>query len=198
MSFLDPRNWFKGDRGQRAREEAAMAIPIMASESGRSPSDVETQQQLGINIHMIESDSLMDDLSKLAERRYRVPIFNDGKLVQDSKGNPLYEERVYFHPVFMALKVHLDKLFSTRYLDPIDVDIAICNVEYEFNKLKMQLSYEEFTQWSSYIEALKRMAISAICDSKKGRKAQLMKITSKGYELRMHSIQEGKKGVMPE
>lgn len=195
MPELNPLHWFRRDNRQQLREEASLAIPIMASDSARAPSDIETQQQLGINIHMIESDDLMDDLTKLAERHYRIPAFNDGKPVVDEKGNHVFEERVFYHPVFMTLKVHMDKLFSTRYLDPIDAEIAICQVEYEFNKLKMQLNYEEYTQWGSYIDALKRMAVSAICDSKKGRKAQLMKITSRAYEMRMHPIEESKRGT---
>jgi len=198
MPSLDPRSWFRKDDGHRFREEVGLAIPVLASDSARAPSDIETQQQLGINIHMIESEDLMDDLGKLAERHYRVPAYNDGKKVVDEKGNPVFEERVYYHPVFMTLKVHMDKLFSTRYLDPIDAEIAICQVEYEFNKLKMQLGYEEYRQWGSYVDALKRMAVSAICDSKKGRKAQLMKITSKGYEMRIRPMEEGKKGMGPE
>lgn len=216
MPDLNPMHWFHKDDRQRQREEVSLAIPVLASDSARTPSDIETQQQLGINIHMIESDELMNNLTKLAERHYKIPLMQEVPMVtkegvcvidangeqvynkqpiNDKEGNPIFEERVFYHPVFFTLKVHLDKLFSTRYLDPIDADIAIHQVKYDFNELKMQLSYEEFSQWNGYIDALQRMAISAICDSKKGRKAQLMKITSKTYEMRLRSMEEGKKGM---
>jgi hypothetical protein len=169
--------------------EWGLTAGILQSENQRPTNDAEAQRELGINIQMVDSDDLMKDIERLAWRHYQV-----------SDGNGGLREVVVPHPVFLALKIEINRLHCMRVLNPIDAEIAICQLRYNFNKQKMKLSYPEYQQFGGVIDALERMAIGAVHDSVKGSKSKLLKVTPRTFEVQFNrggQKGEGNKGFMP-
>lgn len=170
--------------------QVSIAQGMLASEGQRTTSEIEMQRDLGTNFHMTESPELMEVIKALAIRTQFVTITDgDGKVIKT-------EPRPWYHPVFTTLYIEVNRLHGMRWLDPIDAEIAMYQVKYNFKKQKMKLTPEEYSQWGGVVDALERLALGAISDSLNGRKPKLLKVSPRTYEMKFHSAkqEEGQQG----
>ncbi|RLI22927.1 hypothetical protein DRO45_00140 [Candidatus Bathyarchaeota archaeon] len=169
MKFLD--RLFK--RGQKNGEaEQALIHGLAVGESQRPLTEQEMLEALGINIHMIEDQSVKDILSGMS---YDVRVTEDGKVV------PTGDVDINM----LAMTVATSKLIRTSYVDPIDAEIG--QLEAERFVLRQLIGMDEDTYelgGHNFLDALSQIIKTAWSDAKHGRKAKLLKVMAKSFEVR--------------
>lgn len=190
--------WSKKDDSAALDRQAAITQSILQGDGQRTTSELEMQRDLGTNFHMTEAPELMEVVRSLAARMYDYPVEVDeatGKVLKT-------ERRVWYHPVFTTLYIEVNRLHGMRWLDPVDAEIAMWQVKYNFKKQKMKLSPQEYSQWGGVVDALERLALGAISDSLNGRKPKLLKVQPRTFEVQFHKPakpgqEQESRGFMP-
>jgi len=151
---------------------------LMGSMS-RPPDVKEMMDELGINIHMIEDDKLNIFLENIAL------IKNGDDKVEDIDLNAL------------ALRIMSTKLIRASWVDPIDVEIAQLELERLINRVEMDMDEDTYEYGgTNLLEAMSKVIQTAWADAKNGRKAKLMKVTPKVFEITMTEPGKKNKGII--
>jgi len=152
---------------------------LLMGGASRPVSETEMMEQLGINIHMIEDDKLNSFLEKIS-------IIKDGDdKVEDIDLNTL------------ALRIMSTKLIRASWVDPIDVDIAQLEVEALIDRIELDMDEDTYEfGGSNLLEAMGKVIQTAWSDAKGGRKAKLMKVTPRVYEISMTEPGKKKSGLI--
>jgi hypothetical protein len=94
-----------------------------------------------INLHLIKSEKLVEDLGTLKDEKIRIETFGDNieKMVNDSKVfnlaiNDIYTEE--FNEIYDFLKV---KLKTVGKFDAIKIDLELKNIRKEFEIKKLEI-----------------------------------------------------------
>jgi len=145
----------------------------------RPVSDTEMMEQLGINIHMIEDDKLNSFLENIST------IKDGDNKITDIDLNTL------------ALRIMSTKLIRASWVDPIDVDIAQLEVEALIDRIELDMDEDTYELGgSNLLEAMGKVIQTSWSDAKNGRKAKLMKVSPKVYEITMTEPGKKKQGIL--
>jgi hypothetical protein len=167
-------------------EKMAYSHGLVVADSGRTQSELEQIRELGINRLMIDDDKLDQFLESFSIKIAYIP---DPK---DPKGKKMVPVKIPVHKwaaVFMARS----SLIRTSYVDNIDAQIGMIRSRRLLRKVKMTLSEEEYEEGAALLlEAVGMICDTAWCDAIDGRKAKLMKVNPKTFEIQWKG--EQKKG----
>lgn len=171
--------WFRRNKDENKEAKVAIAHGILAGSSQNPMDEQRLMEELNINIHMIEDKPLNDFLSDIAT-------------IKDDKGNVTeYDLNV------VALRVLASKLIRTSYVDPIDVDIAQLEVDRLINRVEMNMDEETYEYGgTNLLEAMGKIIQTAWSDAKIGRKAKLLKVSPRVYEITIPEVEKRKRGIM--
>jgi hypothetical protein len=167
--------------GRESKEPSELSKVLMhaafSGEAGRPITEHEMMESLGINVHMIEDTSLTHFLEELSKER------NDKK------------EIVGFDLDIVALRIMVSKLIRTSYVDPIDAQIAQLETERFITRIEMELDEDTYEYGgTNFLEACGKIISTAWSDSINGRKAKILKVMPKAFEISVPSEAEKKKG----
>ena len=166
--------WLHRNKGQSKEVKAAVMTGVLMGEAQRPISQQEIIEQLGINIHIIEDDRLNALLEGMAVMRNK-----DGNVDEVDLDA-------------LALRVMASKLIRSSWVDPIDADIAQLEVERFINRVEMNMDEDTYEYGgTNLLEAVGKIIQTAWSDAKNGRKAKLLKVTPRVFEI---SMPEKKKG----
>ena len=174
-------NLFK--KKSHASEEARQAAlhGLIHGDSSRPLTQQQMMEQLGINIHMIEDDTVKQMLQSMSVELQE----NNGKLM--ATGN--------IDVNMLAMIVMTSKLIRTSFVDPIDSEIGMLDAERFV--IRQEIDYDEETYelgGSNLNDALSQLIKTAWCDAKNGRKAKLLKVMAKTFEVRTPEAKKGEGG----
>jgi len=173
--------FFRRDKTNKPSEAHTIAMHGAVMGDSQRPVDEQTMaEQLGINIHTIEDDKLNSFLEQIAI------IKGPDGTVKDVDLNAL------------ALRVMVSKLIRSSWVDPIDVDIAQLEVERLINRVEMEMDEDTYEYGgTNLLEAVAKIIQTAWSDAKGGRKAKLLKVTPRVYEITMAEPGKKKGGILP-
>jgi hypothetical protein len=162
--------------------KVAFAHGITIADAQRSQSDYEAARELGINLHMINDD--------------KVNSFLEGMAINTTMGkDPVSKKDVIIRsavPKYAAVFIARSSLIRTSMIDPIDAQIGMLETKDLLLEVQMSMSEEEFEGGGALmLDAVKLITDTAWLDAQGGRKAKLMKVSPKSYEV---SFKEAKKG----
>jgi len=145
---------------------------LVQGDSQRPMTQQQMMEQLGINIHMIEDDTVKQMLQSMSVEVKE----NNGKLV--TTGN--------IDVNMLAMLVMTSKLIRTSFVDPIDSEIGMLDAERFVIRQEIDFDEETYELGGSNLnDAISQLIKTAWCDAKNGRKAKLLKVTAKTFEVRM-------------
>ena len=175
-------------KGLGQTEKLAFAHGITVSDSGKTQTDIEVQRELGINRLLITDDDMNDLVKGMAFNVVKV-IGSDGKLV----------EQTTIVPRWAAVFIIRSQLIRTSYNSKHDAYIGMLETEDLLDKVAMQMSELEYENGGSLLlQAIQLLAETAWSDSIEGRKAKLLKVSPKTYEIgfRGQDKKSGSRGYM--
>ena len=141
---------------------------VLMGDSQRPLSESEMIEQLGINIHIIEDDKLNSFLEQIC-------------LIKDKQGKVLDVDLNA-----LALRIMATKLIRSSWVDPIDVDIAQLELERLINRVEMDMDEDTYEYGgTNLLEAIAKVVQTAWSDAKGGRKAKLLKVSPRVFEINM-------------
>lgn len=154
---------------------------LAAGESQRPLTEQEMMESLGINIHMIEDSRVSDILSGMS---CEVEAGGDGKpVVRDVDLNML------------AMVVATSKLIRTSYVDSVDAEIGQLEAERFVLRQLIGMNEDTFELGGyNFLDAVSQIIKTAWSDAKMGRKAKLLKVTAKTFEVHTPEKGEEKRG----
>lgn len=165
-------------RGKQVDGEFKKGLTQIAlgGELARPLTEQEMREQLGINVHMIDDETLtkfLEDLSKGI----------------DGKGNQTIDLDA------ASLRILASKLLRTSYIEPIDALIGQLEVENLIARMELEMNEEEYELGgTNFLEATGQLIKTAYSDSVNGRKAKLLKVTPKAFEINIPEQDKKKKG----
>lgn len=155
----------RGDNSDRAEGKFQVTHGILSGDSMRPQSEQEMIEQLGINYHMLEDDELSRILMNLAITK------NDGQ-----------EAEIDLNA--LAMRIDASKVIRASYVEPIDAEIAQLEAERSVNRIELSLNEDTYEYGgTNLLEAYSRFVKTAWSDATKGRKAKLLKVISKSFEV---------------
>lgn len=172
-----------GERPSISQEgKVAFAHGITIADAQRSQSDYEAARELGINLHMINDD--------------KVNSFLEGMAISQTIGkDPFTHKDVIVRsavPKYAAVFIARSSLIRTSMIDPIDAQIGMLETKDLLMEVQMSMTEEEYEGGGALMmDAVKLITDTAWLDAQNGRKAKLMKVSPKSYEV---SFKEQKKG----
>jgi len=104
------------------------------------------------------------------------------------------------NPISLAMRVHMTPLNRTAYIEPYDAETYKLDTECDLGLLECFMDEEEYEFGGSLlIRAYKRVILIGLDDAKKGRKAQLLKVTQRitTMDVRTGKPEKSKGGVLP-
>jgi len=168
---------FKRKKPQNTELQNASAYAVLLGDSQKSPQEMEILERQGINIHMIEDSNLNTYLEKMSV------IENNGKSEVDLNA--------------FALRIMATKLIRASWVDPIDVDIAQLELERLINRVEMDMDEDTYEYGgTNLLEAIAKVIQTAWSDAKGGRKAKLLKVTPRVFEISMPTQRKNKEGLI--
>lgn len=172
-----------GERQALSSEgKVAFAHGITIADTQRSQSDYEAARELGINLHMINDD--------------KVNAFLESMAVTTSVGkDPITKKEVLIRtavPKYAAVFIARSSLIRTSMIDDVDANIGMLETRCLLRRVRMSMTEEEYEGGGALmLDAVKLITDTAWLDARGGRKAKLMKVSPKSYEV---SFKDGKKG----
>jgi hypothetical protein len=166
-------------KGKELTEQQKISIhSIFSGESSRSLSEREDAALLGINREMIHDDSLEKWLEKLS-------------VLKSEEDEPIVDMNM------MALRIKSSCLIRTSFVDPIDARIHMLEAEQFVERVELDMDEDTYDYGgTNFLEAVKDVIVTGWSDSVNGRKAKLLKVTSKAFEVSVPEQQQKQK-VMP-
>ena len=145
---------------------------MVAGESQRPLTQQQLMQELGINIHMIEDENVNALLGSMS-----VDVENDGN------GNPIVKD---VDLNMLAMIIMTSKLIRTSFVDPIDSEIGQLDAERFVIRQELDLDEETYELGGTNLnDALSQLIKTGWSDAKNGRKAKLLKVLAKTFEVRI-------------
>jgi hypothetical protein len=177
-------------RGTRPKlspaEEMAYSHGLVVADSGRTQSEIEHIRELGINRDLIDDDKLDQFLESFSMQTVLQPDPKDPKKMR--------EVRIAV-PRWAAVFIARSSLIRTSYMDPIDAAIGQIRTRRLLRKVKMSMSEEEYENGGALLlDAVRLITDTAWCDAINGRKAKLLKVSPKTFEIQWRDQQKGQKG----
>lgn len=167
-------------RGKKEDTETRSALKYAAlvGEAQHPITSQEMYQQLGINVHIIEDDKLIELLERLSFAK------NDNDEVEVDKDS-------------LALRVMASKLIRSSWLDPLDSIIGQLEAERLVNRIEMNMNEDEYEYGgTNLLEAFLKLIQTAYSDAKDGRKAKLLKVTPRVFEIGMRETKKKEGGIL--
>jgi len=172
-------NPFKRKQTDQSDTKAFATYGAIMGDASRPASETEIMETLGINIHIIEDEKLMALLDRMVDTK-------------DENGNPNGVDLDN-----LALRVMATKLIRGSWVDPIDVDIAQLEVERLINRIEMNMDEDTYEYGgTNLLEAIAKVIQTAWSDAKGGRKAKLLKVTPKVFEISMPEPGKKKESII--
>lgn len=180
MSFLG-KLFGKGKKGYDDKQ-MAMMHGVLTNQSGMSTSDREALMNLGINREMITDDNLFRILGLLT---VRTEDNGDGKpIVQD------------INPNMLAIRIMASQLIRCSFVDPIDAEIAMLESDRLIKRIEIVMDEDTYEYGgANFLDACNEIIKTAWCDAKNGRKAKLLKVMLKSFEITMPEVQKKREAV---
>lgn len=193
MVTLGRLAFWKRDTPTLNEQDHFYATNLFSSENSRQTNDVEMRQALGTNIHMIEDEGLLSQIEAFSKYPVDVVTFEtevspSGAVTSKTITKP--KELIDWNMV--SLRVLSSKVIRTSWIDPKDADIYKEELEYAVEELKENLSQAEYQRKGPFYDAVKFMLLTAIDDAVNGRKARLLKVQLKGFELSVQHQEPGR------
>ncbi len=155
--------------------QKAVVHSITAAEGSRPLSEHEEAQNLGINRAMIQDDGLLKWLDALAKVKGSDPNY------------PIIDLNM------LALRIKASPLLRTSYVDEADAKIAMLEAEQFIDRVEMELDEDTYDYGgTNFLEAMKDIIITSWADSTNGRKAKLLKVQPKAFEISVPEQQQKK------
>jgi len=161
------------------KQEEAVIRATATQQAVRSEGDRPQSHQDMINENMTNYFMVHDD-------PIEIPLEEDASKTQN--------------PVSMALRVHLTPLNRTAYIEPYDAETYKLDTDCDLGLLECFMDEEEYEFGGSLlIRAYKRAIMIGFDDAKKGRKAQLLKVSQRvtTMDVRTGKPEKQKGGVLP-
>ncbi len=166
-------------RGKKENQEVrnAMKYGAVMGEAGRPVTDQEMMESLGINIHVIEDERLTSMLERAAFQ---------------NNGN---EEGVDLN--LFSLRIMTSKLIRSSWVDRIDAMIGQLEAERLVNRIELNMDEDTYEYGgTNLLDAMVKLIQTAWSDATDGRKAKLLKVTPRVFEIGMRETKK-KEGVLP-
>lgn len=166
-------------RGKKEPSELQKAAihSIIAGESGRTASEREDAAILGINLNMIQDEGLTKWLDRLSV------IKTNGK-----DGNP---SDAFVDLNMLALRFKCSSLIRTSYVEAADAQIAMMEAEQFVDRIEMDLDEDNYEYGgTNLLEAICDVIKTSWADSVNGRKAKLLKVSPKVFEVNLPEQQK--------
>lgn len=175
------------------------ATNLFTSENGKQSSDVEMRRELGTNIHMIEDEGLTQQIEIFSKYEVMVPQVERLEPIKLPETGEIIEYKPIYKVVkkelidwnMVALRVLISKVIRTSWIDQANAEIYKEQIEYDIEELKENLSHAEYQRKGPFYDSIKFMLLTAIDDAVNGRKARLMKVQLKGFELSVQHQPQG-------
>ena len=156
----------------------AMKYGAMLGEAQRGISDQELIEGLGINIHMVEDGELNALLKGLSTHKN-----SDDSIDVDFD--------------VLALRVMSSKLLRSSWLDPIDTMIGQLEAERLVTRIEMNMDEDTYEYGgTNLLESLSKIIQAAYSDAKDGRKAKLLKVSPRVFEIAMRDTKKKEGGII--
>jgi len=194
MVKLNPLKWFKGKEDQLTDQDHVYGSSAFAGSVQKPETDQESRRDLAINIHMIEDEGLIEQIQQFCRVPTLTPIYiekldNEGNVVE--RKIEKFQETYTMDYKMLALRFYLSKLIATRWIDSIDADIYKLKFEYNIRRLKQSLEPGEYKRKAPIYDAVLFQGLMAIDDAINGRKARLMKVQLRGFEVAVSHARSG-------
>lgn len=164
--------------------QKAMIHSIVTADTQKTQAEHEEAQQLAINLPMLRDDYLLKTLESMAIVKYY-------SQADKEKKNPL----AHINWDLLALRAKASPLIRTSYVDPIDTLIAQVESEIFVLRIEMNLNEDEYELGgTNFLEAMGDIFMTAWSDAKEGRKAKLLKVAPREYQISIPEPQ--KKGFL--
>jgi hypothetical protein len=196
---LNPRKWGRHNTEQLNEQDHYYANNLFTSENGKLNSQVEEHQALGTNIHMIEDGGLFEQIESFCKYPQAMIIYESVVAHNQITGEPrtlLQPKTVESETIdwnMMSLRELMSKIIATRWISQADADIYKEEIEYAIEEIIENLSHDEFQRKAQFYRNAKFIILTAIDDAVNGRKARLLKVQLKGFEL---NVQHGQPSGM--
>jgi len=159
----------------------AMKYGALMGDAQRGIADQEIMEGLGINPHMIEDEKLNTLLDNLTRVK-----------------NPQTNEVIAIDMDALSLRVMISKLIRSSWLDPIDATIGQLEAERFITRVEMNMNEDEYEYGgTNLLESISKIIQTAYSDAKDGRKAKLLKVTPRVFEIGMHETKKKEGGILP-
>jgi len=163
-----------GRKKEGSEIKAAMTHGTVLGDTQRGIPDQELLQELGINIHMLEDDNLTALLKALSTSNKKNEDLDD-----------------------LALRVMSSKLIRSSWLDPIDTMIGQLEAERLITRIEMNMNEDEYEYGgTNLLEAISKIIQTAYSDAKDGRKAKLLKVSPRVFEIAMRETKKKEGGII--
>jgi hypothetical protein len=169
---------FKRGEDKQSKEQMKLALShgVLAGESSRPQTTQEQMMQLGINIHTIEDENVVDTINAFIKF--------------------CGEQGIVDFDLF-ALRNLVTKLIRTSRLDRIDAYILSLKARQILRRIEMNMPNELVEIGVlNYIESIEIVLATAFCDSIGGWKAKLLKVTPRYFEITMPEQKKNQKTWM--
>lgn len=194
--MVNLRFWRKSEE-QLTEQDHFYASGLFSSENQKTQSEIDQNRDMGTNLHMITDDGLLTQIEQFCKYQVEVPKV---EMIPDGKGgfvpHVTMETKDMVDWNMIALRALCTNVLCTRWIDPRDADYYKESLEYELEELKEQMSHSEYQRKAALFDAVKPILLTAIDDAVNGRKARLLKVQIKGFEVDVRHQQPGKGNVV--
>jgi hypothetical protein len=157
-------------KNERTDAQNAFIHGVLAGDVTKAPDEQQLERDLGINLNMIKDDRLNNLLDGLAAQQ-----------VTDADG----KTTVQFDLDMVALRLQTTHLIRTSFLSPLDAQIGMLRARRLMRKIKMKMSHEVFEAGGgNIVEACNQIIDTSYNDAVEGKKAMLLKVYERKYEIR--------------
>jgi hypothetical protein len=175
-----------GDKNKLTRtEKVGFSHGMVVADAGKSVSELEAIRELGINKHLITDDkvdAILEGMATLA-------------VVEQDPITKKDVIRKYTVPKWAAAFIARSQLIRTSYNDRRDAYIGMLESEDLLDQIAMQMSEAEFENGGGLmLQAVQLLIDTAWSDSIDGRKAKIVKVSPKTYEIAWKNEKKGGKG----
>jgi hypothetical protein len=166
-------------------EKLGVSHGMVMADASRSVSDMEAIRELGINKHMITDDKVDQILEGMAT-------------LAVVEKDPISKKDVvkkYTVPKWAAAFIARSQLIRTSYNEKHDAYIGMLQTEDLLDQVAMKMTEEEYENGGGLLlQAIQLLCDTAWSDSIDGRKAKILKVSPKTYEISWRNEKKGGKG----
>lgn len=180
MGVLGILSKLRGKGGAQASEfDKAVVHALVSADTQRSETEHEEARLLAINKPLLMDDWLLGTLERLAVIEWT-----------DDKGQP----RVHVDWDALAMRTKDSPVLRGSYVDPIDAQIRMVKSRRFAGRIELMTSEDEYELGATnFYEAMDDHYATTWADATNGRKAKLLKVSPRQFEISMpeHKQEKG-------